>query len=527
MVYSSENSGTDTRAPFNGNYNILLIVSDQERYFETPPAGTDWRARKLLQSIGTSFDKHYVNANMSTSSRAVMYTGQHITATKMADIIDVPWQSAMDENIPTIGDMMRESGYYTAYKGKFYLAEGGAVETADTNAKASEQKHQQLDALEVYGFSDWNFEGEIGGSMLEGYHKDEYIKSSAVRWLRDKGASLNESGVPFFLAVNFVNPHDIMFFNPDGQQTAQKTNIAAPGNTIYSRRYDYLPPAWEHESDFPAHKEFRNAWSFLVGDVPRERESVKAFNDYYLNCIQDLDNSMMELLEELHRLGIMKNTIIIFTSDHGEMGGSHRLKGKGNFMYENNIRVPFIIVHPAYKGGRRINTLTSHLEIVPTLLDMTNSSDDKKETLTEGLTGHSLMPLLDGKTESVRDGVLYLFSMISVIDAGFKPGTTLDFTKRGLLRGIVTERYKFARYFSPLNFNTPTNLDELYNNNDVELYDLETDPYELINLAVDRVAHAELIEEMNRRLNELIEREIGIDNGKEVSAGLKFFGIEP
>ena len=238
----------------------------------------------------------------------------------------------------------------------------------------------------------------------------------------------------------------------------------------------------------------------------------------------------MGLLDELKRLGMTANTIIIMTSDHGEMGGSHSLKGKGNFLYENNVHVPFIIVHPAHEGGRHIGAITSHLDIAPTLLDMTNLSDDKKEALSEDLTGHSLMPLLDGKTERVRDGALYVYSMLLTVDPGYDPrtpSTKPDFTKRALLRGIVTERYKFARYFSPLNFNTPTNLDELYANNDVKLYDLETDPYEMNNLAADLVAHAALIETMNRRLNELIEREVGIDNGEEVSAGLKFFGIEP
>jgi len=518
-------------APRNGGYNILFITTDQERYFETPPAGTNWRARELLQSIGVTFEKHYICSNMSSSSRSVMYTGRHITGTKMPDNTDFPWQDALNEDIPTIGDMMREAGYYTAYKGKFHMLNEGAIEIPNSNSEQNTEKNQQQDALEVYGFSDWNFEGDIVGGVLEGYHKDEYIKSSAVRWLRDKGTGLNKSGVPFFLAVNFVNPHDIMYYNPTGRQTLMKTN-AVPDNSVYASSYDYLPPAWEHESDFPAHRESRDGWSALTGDLPRDRELVKKFNDYYLNCIQDQDNSLMGLLDELERLGMMDNTIIILTADHGEMGGSHGLKSKGNFMYENNIHVPFIIVHPAHEGGRRIGALTSHLDIAPTILDMTSLTDNKKARLTEGLAGHSLMPLLNGRAEKVRDGALYAFGMISVIDSGFNlfsGKTAPDFTKRGLLRGIVTERYKFARYFSPLDFNTPTTLDELYSLNDVELYDLETDPRELNNLAADKAGqktNAGLIEEMNRRLNELIRLEIGVDDGDEMTEALKFFGVE-
>jgi len=92
------------------------------------------------------------------------------------------------------------------------------------------------------------------------------------------------------------------------------------------------------------------------------------------------------------------------------------------------------------------------------------------------------------------------------------------------MRAIVTERYKFARYFSLMNFNTPETLSDLYAHNDVELYDLESDPKELYNLGSDREANAGLIEEMNRRLNALIAAEIGVDDGAEMAATFDYFG---
>ena len=523
------------KTSIEGDYNIIFITTDQERYFKIPPAETNWRARDLLQSVGATFEKHYISSNMSTSSRSVIYTGQHITGTKMSDNTDMPWQSALREDISTIGDLMREAGYYTAYTGKFHMLKEGAVEIPGSNAEESGQdkiKLQRQDDLEIYGFSNWNTEGDIAGGVLDGYHSDEFIKGSAVRWLRDKGISLNKSGVPFFLAVNFINPHDIMYFNPGGSQAALHTN-AAPGNTVYAQQYDYLPPAWEYtpaeRSGIPAHREYQAMWSKMTGALARSEEALKQYNDYYLNCIQDQDNSLMGLLEELKRLGMMENTIIIYTSDHGEMGGSHGLTGKGNFIYESNLHVPFIVVHPSYKRSQRIGAVTSHLDITPTILDMTNLSDDKKKRLTKGLAGHSLVPLLDGRVKSVRSGALYANSQISTLDACYDPfagAGSPDFNKRGMLRGVVTERYKFGRYFSPLGFNVPVSLDELYNKNDVELYDLENDPHELHNLAANREANACLIEKMNRQLNELILREIGADNGSEIADALAYFGTK-
>ena len=505
-------------------YNVLLVVTDQQRHFEALPMGTNWRAQKLLQSIGTTFEKHYISSNMSTSSRSVMYTGRHITQTKMPDNACFPWQAGLDTGIPTIGTLMRQAGYHTAYKGKFFMLGESAAKASGEGANKNQQN-----ALETYGFSDWNFEGDIEGGMLEGYHKDAYIKGSAIRWLRDRGASLDKSGKPFFLAVNFVNPHDIMFYNPGSSASAGSLTVP-PKNTLYSKKHNYLPRAWEHESDMPAHREFRDGQAAVMGALPRDRKGVLQINDFYLNSIQDVDDNLMGLLDELKRLGMMDSTIVIFTSDHGEMGGSHRLKGKGPFIYENNLRVPFIIVHPAYKGIRRISTVTSHLDLVPTILDMAGLSADEKSGLKKGLAGHSLMPLIEGKTESVRDGALYAYSAFSTLDSAFRADTPAvrgpDLNKRGLLRAIVTERYKFARYFSPLDFNMPLTLEELYARNDVELYDLKTDPHELVNLAADPSGQAELILKMNDRLNELIRREIGVDRGDEISAALKFFGAK-
>ena len=108
-------------------YNILLVVTDQQRHFEAPPKGTNWRAQKLLQSTGTTFEKHYISSNMSTSSRSVMYTGRHITQTKMSDNADFPWQTRLDAGIPTIGVLMRKAGYHTACKGKFYMLDEGIL----------------------------------------------------------------------------------------------------------------------------------------------------------------------------------------------------------------------------------------------------------------------------------------------------------------------------------------------------------------------------------------------------------------
>lgn len=117
--------------------------------------------------------------------------------------------------------------------------------------------------------------------------------------------------------------------------------------------------------------------------------------------------------------------------------------------------------------------------------------------------------------------------MISMIDSNMRQTTDpttgitsydIDYSKRGFVRGITTEKYKFARYFSPLNFNMPTTMEDLYTNNDVQLFDLEKDPEELVNLAADKETNADLIMDLNRQLNALIAKEIGVNDGSEAAA---------
>jgi len=139
---------------------------------------------------------------------------------------------------------------------------------------------------------------------------------------------------------------------------------------------------------------------------------------------------------------------------------------------------------------------------------------------------------MDGSAESVRDAALFCFEMISMtmaqgsLDSDGQLVYTFDTDVRGFVRAIITERYKFARYFSS-NFNKPKNLHELLRDNDIELYDLQNDPEEMNNLARDPAANAVLITELNNRLNSLIDREIGKDDGSEFFEAIAAYTGEP
>ncbi len=503
----------------DGNYNILFITTDQERYFSKFPEGTNYKARQLLAELGTTFEKHYVCANVSTSSRSVIYTGTHVTNTEMLDNTDLPWQGAMDESLVTVGDRMRDAGYYTAYKGKWHMGDASIL-----------SDEAQLTDLEGYGFADWGGVDRLG-KVCEGFEADPEIISEAVAWLDSTGKRLNADGRSFFLAVNLINPHDIMNYDITGYKSEFLKLGGKPESEVYDKVYPDPPPAsWDFDLNAPdvpeALRIYQNHWGLLTGTI-NDKAVWKDYQDYYYNCIQDNDNSLMELLAYLTNSGMLDNTIIVFTSDHGEMHGSHGLKGKGGFLYENNIHVPLYIVHPDYEGGKAVSAITSHMDLAPTFVDLANVPDEQKEIIAGDLAGSSMLKLMDGTATSIRDGSLFCFEMLSFIsmrlsvDESGNKVSSLDTSARGIVRGIVTDRYKFVRYFSPIGFNTPTTIEELLAHNDIQLFDLKNDPGELNNLAADLAANEALIMDLNAQLNELIEKEIGVDDGREVQKVLR------
>ncbi len=525
----------------SGPYNIVFITTDQERYFRQFPRGTEFKARERLQRMGTSFEKHYTCANMCTSSRSVIYTGQHIPHTGMFDNTGLPWQPNMSPDIPTIGDMLRQAGYYTAYKGKVHLS---------TDLEPGDSSELKTNAMEPYGFSDYNAQGDDFGHEHGGYDHDIGFAADAVKWLRTQGAELSQKNKPWFLALNLINPHDIMYFNTDRPGVSEQDNdqvsfdiLRKPDNAKYDRTYhDTLPDNLFQPIEDPgrprAHHEYMRGWDVLCGKIPSHQDNWRRYRNYYYNCLQDVDDQIAMVLDALANMDMLKNTIIVFTADHGEMAGNHGLRGKGPFSYEENIHLPLIIAHPAHAGGRKCGAITSHLDLAPTLVALTGIDPAKARQISGDIPGQDLTPLLPepekASAGAVRPGALFCFNMFMTIDSDFlikmtamqnagksaadikKSGLKPDLSKRGSMRTFCDGRYKFTRYFSPLQHNQSRNLEELTKYNDVELFDLRNDPEEMHNLGQDVEKNKDLILALNDKLNQLIAAEIGTDTGQEL-----------
>jgi len=537
----------EVSGPSDG-YNILVLTCDQHNAHLPRPSGYELPNHDRLEAQGLVFDDFQVATGLCTPSRSVMWTGQHAPLTGMWDNTNMAWIDDMDPAKRTVGHMLRDAGYYTAFKGKWHLSEVPGTETED--------------ALEPYGFSDFQGFGEIWGEALDGYERDGDIAADAETWLTQKAPGIAESQ-PWFLAVNLCNPHDIMYFDADptgeGQATSMFPLKREPDDELYAKRWETVLPA-SFDDPLTGHptaaRTYMRTNEIAFGDMPRDRHDMwHRYINYYLNCVRDVDRHIGTILDALEASGQADDTIIIFTADHGDMLAAHGMRQKGTVPFREVWNVPFVVVHPEHGTRRTTQALGSSVDIVPTLLEMAGVNEQQRRVLYPQLKGEDLSSVLGdpdaagprGSDAVPGKGCLMTYDTLSQIDFEFvasmaatmvdigdaadgdaspeQPGKLqrardllgsvrrADFSQRNVLRGVYDGRYKFVRYFAINEHNHPESLDDLYRDNDVALYDLADDPDEMVNLADPENPRYDeaLVASMNGKLDALIAEELGPD----------------
>lgn len=522
------------RPPRGQRPNILFIVTDQQQSFADLPSELPLPAQERLLARGTGFLNHHVNTTPCGPSRSVIYTGRHTQQTGVFFNPNMAPHPELARTVPTIGHRLRQYGYHTAYKGKWHLSLLG-----DHSERALVQASRS-DALEPYGFSDFNVEGDHSGHGWSGYRQDRATAADACSLL-DRLKARAEEGQPWFLAVNFVNPHDIMFFDATGEQERTRLMpgliaplLPAPSDPFFRKTWDFDLPRSLLEDDLStkpwAQRDEVERNDYIYGLLPREdHRAWRAFRDYYFNCIRHMDQQLGLLLDGLSATGQEEDTIVVFTSDHGERAGAHGLRQKGLSIYKENLRVPLIIAHPDVPGGRMTEALSSAVDLVPTLLGLAGVDAAERADRHADLVGHDLSAAATSpgaRTDRDAAGILFNYEVAGGWDTGDLkrrlsavrsppaaplPPPSLD--HRALFRGVHDGRYKFARYFAPSQHHTPGTWAQLTAHNDLELYDTRSDPDELVNLAARPESHRDLILALNARTNRLVAAEVGVDDG--------------
>jgi len=516
-------------------YNIILVVSDQQAFQLRPADNYHLIGHEELQRRGVTFTNHYTAAAMCSPSRAAFLTGTPPQVNGVTDQMGYYFISSLDPKRPNMGSVLKSLGYHTAYFGKFEM---------DKTVLLSKDNNNTSTAIQAYGFDEFNPDGDTSGSTRQGYYGDPYYMGEAIRWLHKNVESNSSTQKPFFMVVSLLNPHDIMYAdaNIPGREAAQQAQIPiiapAPNEALYAKQWHFNLPSTLNEAltanGMPeALFEYYSGWSTTLGFIPSDRKDMWTnYYNYYLNAIRDNDRKLQQLNDALTEMDMWKNTIVIFTADHGDMGGTHGgLRGKGPFAYEENAHIPLIIAHPKAQPGSVCHALTSHLDLLPTFIGFTGLSS----SVSAQLVGHDFSGLLPhpdrAAVNAIRPGILFNYVGISTVNSGFLSNvlassftkqtppalSTINLSKRGFLTFVFDGRYKFARYYAPNAFNTPTTLEQIMQNNDVQLFDLKTDPSEAHNLALEPQKYAAIILHMNELLNTLIAKEVGNNNGQFLS----------
>ena len=318
--------GTSPRPPSRPRQpNILTIIVDQLRTPAwMPPAWGPEQAMPNLAALrqrSVSFERHYTAANDCSPSRSVLLTGLYTHQTGVM-ITGSGW---LDPRFPTWGKLLRGLGYETAYYGKWHL---------NPNPYAS---------LAQYGFSGGTYPSP-NGAPGQGTLVDPSIAEQFIEWFAAHGGH-----GPWASTVSFVNPHDIAWWH---RFTERFEAEADPPQRAVSLPPNYETPAQMLEKAKPLlQRSLQDTAARSFGSVPFAGPEALAWwtdmMDTYLLLQGYVDVQIGRVMEALaSRPEVAANTVVIFTSDHGEYAGSHGMRGKGASAYEEAIRVPLEVYDP-------------------------------------------------------------------------------------------------------------------------------------------------------------------------------------
>lgn len=373
----------------DGRPNILVIIVDQLRF----PQGLfnqtlmDIAAPNIaqLRSESVSFEQQYAAAAMCSPSRSCMLTGLYthqngMFLTNAKGLVDFSSPN-LEPGFPTYGSILNDSDfkYNTYWWGKWHLSSNDA-----TTPNFAEQ----------YGFNDGGLPCPApNGAPGQGLGVDPVTYDVFSNWLDEYTTS--DSG-PWCTTVSLTNPHDIAWF-----PKYTNGNPPTPGEDDPPSIFHSLPANFERWPEAIALQgkprwqlTFVELIDLLIGFMPTNPilpdypEIWHQFLDLYAQVTHYVDIQIGKVLQALEDNGVADNTIVVFTSDHGEYAGSHGMRNKGYTVYEESIHVPLYIKDPtetfvpANQVGTTRSQFTSHVDLVPLLMTLASGNNnwrDKKK----------------------------------------------------------------------------------------------------------------------------------------------------
>lgn len=469
--------------------NFLLITSDQHHWMAMGYNDTTVKTPNLdrMAENGVVFDRTYCPNPTCTPTRASIITGM-MPSQHGAYVLG----TKLPESVHTVGEDFSSHGYETALIGKAHFqpfkgnAEFPSLEAypilqdldfwAEFHGPFYGFNHTELarnhgdeahvgqhyvlwmeeklktEGRDTKSWEKWfrkptgNSEAQYGTwNIPEEYHMNTWISERTNKLLE----AYKRENRSFFLWASFFDPHPPYLVPGKWAEMYDPKKLDLPG--LVAGELDDMPPVYqETQEQSPDFAEFKDndMWSAgLHSHVNRNLELRKKDMALYYGMVSFMDQEIGKILDQLDQLGLTDNTIIVFTSDHGNVYGQHGMIKKGPFMYEDLVKVPFIAACPdLMPSGIRSQSLQSLIDLAPTFLSFANIN------IPRTMTGINQKDVWIGKKETLRENVII---------------ENHQQAKSLYQKQLVTDRYKLT----------------IYMNHDYgELFDLKNDPNELTNL---------------------------------------------
>ena len=384
--------------------NILILMVDEQRYptiYESPALRhfrrTYLLTQEQLRQRGVEFHRHYAASIACAPSRTSLYTGHYPSlhgvtntdgAAKSADEPEMFW---LDPNtVPTLGDYFSTAGYRTFWKGKWHISHVDielpgtheSLASYDENGNRDPEKEGIYLAgkrLEDYGFSGWVGPEPHGnnplnsGSSAGGGKKgrDEAIAGQTIELLEQLQS--NQSDEPWLLVSSFINPHDIAlwgFFS--NLMERQGTFDFSIGPQVPHDLFDQALFARTRNDNLNQKPSCQKSYRDSYRRFFQPTFETPDYYRFYYQAHQNVDRQLARVYQALKQTRFFENTIVIFTSDHGDLLGSHNgMHQKWYQTYDEALRVPLIISNPVlFPTPEERHLLSSHVDLLPTLLGL-------------------------------------------------------------------------------------------------------------------------------------------------------------
>jgi len=457
--------------------NLLFIWTDQQRFDTMNAYGNDKIKVPNLNKLAEQcivFEKAYVTQPVCTPSRSSVLTG-----------LTPHTSGCYENNIPlraetkTLPELINDPEYRTAYMGKWHLGdevfaqqgfqEWHAIEDGyhnhysegkDPDKKARSSYHHWLvNKGEKPNTEDGRFSRSYSSNLPVEFGKPRFLEEKAIEFLEENKDN------PFILYVNFLEPH-------------------SPFSSTLNEYHD--PDSLIVPEDLSVDEElsYRDVMRKFSGD-DATTEGTPDFVRRYWGLMSKVDMSVGKILDKLYELGLDENTLIVYTSDHGEMLGSHGLKGK-RFAFDESSRIPLLVKLPGNQKQRIVKEAVSQIDIAPSIIDYLGYPVD------ESLEGKSLVDVWNGG--QLKDNYVF-FEMI-------KPKTVRDKVIDAVSSEmeIPMQSLKEAIAASSRVVVSPDGWKMVVSNGDKsQLYNLNEDPLEYMNLYNDK-QYADVVKRLTDKL---------------------------